>query len=171
MAAEAATADAPETEQAPAAAVPASPQPRAPDKKDAKAKDAKKDGKGKKDSKKKGEDSEDAGAGAGAPSIAAHPRAARGVARAKGWGGLAGFALGGYLSLPSNTLAGAGERALLAGVVCYVVAWAGAVFVWRRLVMLELKAREQQLLAPAKAKGARRELPPASAERPAARAS
>jgi hypothetical protein len=45
------------------------------------------------------------------------------------------------------------------------------VFVWRRLVILELTAREQQLLAPAKANGARRELPPASAERPAARAS
>jgi len=45
------------------------------------------------------------------PSVAGHPRAARGVARAKGWGGLLGFVVGGYLSLPTNTLAGAGLRA------------------------------------------------------------
>ena len=77
------------------------------------------------------------------PNVAAHPRAARAVARAKSWGGLVGFLLGGYLSLPTNTLAGAGLRALVAGVVCYVVAWGGAVFLWRRLVMLEIKAREQ----------------------------
>jgi hypothetical protein len=82
----------------------------------------------------------------GGPSVAAHPRAARQVARAKGWGGLGGFLLGGYLSLPTSTLASAGLRALVAGVVCYVAAWAGAVFLWRRLVMLELKGREQQLM-------------------------
>jgi hypothetical protein len=81
------------------------------------------------------------GEDAGAPNIAAHPRATRAIARAKGWGGLLGFLLGGYLSLPTNTIAGAGLRALVAGVVCYVGVWAGAVFVWRRLVMLEIKAR------------------------------
>ena len=66
------------------------------------------------------------------------PRAA--VARAKGWGGLVGFVLGGYLSLPTNTLAAAGVRALMAGVVCYVAAWAGAVFLWRRLVISRSRA-------------------------------
>lgn len=84
------------------------------------------------------------------PSVAAHPRAALHVARAKGWGGLLGFLLGGYLSLPTSTLAGAALRALLAGVACYLVAWAGTVLVWRQLVMLELaRARErtQQQLA------------------------
>jgi|GEM_PF-998269 hypothetical protein len=80
------------------------------------------------------------------PSVAAHPRAARGVARAKGWGGLAGFTLAGYFSLPTGTLAEAALRALIAGCVCYVVAWAGAVFAWRRIVMIEIKGREQQLL-------------------------
>lgn len=92
------------------------------------------------------------------PSVAAHPRAARSVARAKSWGGLAGFMIGGYLSLPTSTLAGAGLRALEAGVVCYVAAWAGAVFIWRRLVILELKGREQKLLAQAQSR-----LPAASA--------
>lgn len=84
------------------------------------------------------------GAEAIGPSVAAHPRAALHVARAKGWAGLLGFLLGGYLSLPTSTLAGAALRALLAGVACYLVAWAGAVFVWRQLVMLEVaRARER----------------------------
>ncbi|HYB22453.1 MAG TPA: PilZ domain-containing protein [Solirubrobacteraceae bacterium] len=77
-------------------------------------------------------------AAASGPSVAAHPRAARHVARAKGWAGLLGFLVAGYLSLPTNTLASAGLRALVAGVVCYLVAWAGAVFVWRELMLLEL---------------------------------
>lgn len=92
----------------------------------------------------KGEQSQEQG-----PSVAGHPRAARAVARAKGWGGLGGFLLGGYLALPTSTLAGAGLRALEAGVVCYVAVWAGAVFLWRRLVILELKGREQKLLTDA----------------------
>jgi hypothetical protein len=152
----------------------ASPEPPAP-KKGAKgeAKDAKKGGKGEKAGKGKGKKDADAAASDGdGPSIAAHPRAVRAVARAKSWGGLAGFVLGGYLSLPTNTLAGAGARALIAGVVCYVAVWAGAVFLWRRLVMLEIKSREQQLAAAvqaAQAARARRELP-APAERQGARA-
>jgi predicted lipid-binding transport protein (Tim44 family) len=83
------------------------------------------------------------------PSVAAHPRAALQVARAKGWGGLVGFLLGGYLSLPTNTLVDAGIRALVAGAVCYVVTWAAALFVWRRLVVIEIKRREQELLVAA----------------------
>lgn len=79
-------------------------------------------------------------------SIAAHPRAARAVAKAKGWGGLVGFIVGGYLALPTNTLAGTGLHALIAGVACYVIVWAGAVFLWRHLVVAELRTRQQQLL-------------------------
>jgi hypothetical protein len=132
----------------PVAAPPATP----PAEPAAAAADGKKDAKAKKGAKaeegKKGKGAKDAGqSGGGAPSIAAHPRAARGVATAKAWGAVAGFALGGYLSLPTHTLADAGMRALLAGVICWVAAWAGAVFVWRRLVILEIKGREQQLLA------------------------
>jgi len=163
MAADTATEDAP---------VVASPEPPAPEKGakgDAKAKDAKKGGKDAKAEKGKGKKgASEAEGDADGPSVAAHPRAARAVARAKSWGGLVGFLLGGYLSLPTNTLAGAGLRALVAGVVCYVVVWAGAVFVWRRLVMLEIKSREQQLATAVQAARARRELP-APAERPGAR--
>jgi hypothetical protein len=161
--------------EAPAAPVAASPEPREPAKAPAaKAKGAskgdkadKKGGKGKGDKKAaKGEELD-----AGAPSVAAHPRAARAVARAKGWGGLAGFVLGGYLSLPTNTLAGAGLRALIAGIVCYVAAWAGAVFLWRYLVILEIKGREQQIATAVQAARAPRELPPGRGERPTAKAS
>jgi len=108
-------------------------------------------GKGKKDGKKdakKKSPAEDAGEG---PSLAGHPRAVRSVARAKSWGGLAGFLFAGYVSLPTSTIVEAGVRALAAGVVCYVATWAGAVFVWRRLVILEIKAREQQLITAARA--------------------
>ncbi len=154
--------------------VAASPEPRAPEKKGA-AKAEKKGGKAdKKDKKDKGDkkgkgDGEDEQLDGGAPSIAAYPRAARSVALVKGWGGLAGFVLGGYLSLPTNTLAGAGLRALVAGIVCYVVAWGGAVFVWRRLVMIELRSREHQLAVTVHAARTRRELPAPGAERSAAR--
>jgi hypothetical protein len=95
-----------------------------------------------KDSKR----SKDAAAKSDGPSVAAHPRAAHAVASAKGWGGLAGFLIAGYFSLPTSTLADAALRALVAGSVCYIAAWAAAVFIWRRLVMLEIKGREQQLL-------------------------
>ncbi len=78
-------------------------------------------------------------------SLAAHPRAARRVAEAKAWGGLAGFVIGGYLALANHTLADAAFRALLTGIVCYVVVWGAAVFVWRRLVVAELREAEQAL--------------------------
>jgi predicted lipid-binding transport protein (Tim44 family) len=83
----------------------------------------------------------------GAPNVAAHPRASRRVAESKAWGGLAGFALGGYLSLAHHTLAEAIFRGLLTGIVCYVVVWAAAVFLWRRLVIAELSQAEQALIA------------------------
>ena len=119
----------------------------------AKARESKgKDAKSKGAEGKKGKDEKAASAeDSGSPSVAAHPRAARTVAQAKGWGGLAGFFIAGYLSLPTGTLAQAGLRALIAGSICYVAAWAGAVFVWRRLVIVELKGREQALLADAQA--------------------
>lgn len=132
-----------------------------------------KKGKGEKKKGKKGKKGEDDDAeedtGEGGPSIAAHPRAARAVARAKSWGGLIGFVLGGYLSLPTNTVAAAGLRALIAGVVCYVAVWAAAVFLWRRLVMLEIKGREQQLQSASEAAAKRRQLPAPPAERSGAR--
>jgi hypothetical protein len=158
---------APPTEAAPAPTPARVPKP--PKEKAAKGKEGKGEKKGKK-GKKGGDEEPDEDAGEGGPSVAAHPRAARAVARAKSWGGLIGFVLGGYLSLPTNTLAASGLRALIAGVVCYVATWAGAVFLWRRLVILEIKGREQQLHTAVQAANARRQLPAPPAERPGARA-
>lgn len=112
-----------------------------------------KEKKGKEGKEKKGKGKKDKGAEVlpDGPSIAGHPRAVRSVARAKSWGALLGFVLGGYLSLPTHTLADAGLRALIAGAALYVGAWAVAVFVWRRLVIIEIKAREQQLITVAEA--------------------
>jgi hypothetical protein len=110
------------------------------------AKAPKQKGKGK-ESKSKPNRGKAAAAGEGSGlSIAAHPRAARAVGRAKSWGGLVGFLVGGYLSLPTNTLAGTGLHALIAGVACYVTVWAGAVFLWRHLVVAELRTRQHELL-------------------------
>ena len=96
---------------------------------------------------RKGKPKDEGEQGAGdAPSVAGHPRAARSVARAKSWGALGGFLLGGYLSLPTHTLAAAGFRAIAAGLVCWVVVWAGALFFWRRMVVLEIRAREEELV-------------------------
>ncbi len=138
----------PAASEAPVAAPPTTPQKPADKQVKGKDKESKnKDAKGKKGKGEKAPTAEDSGA----PSVAAHPRAARAVAQAKGWGGLAGFFIAGYLSLPTGTLAQTGLRALIAGSVCYVAAWAGAVFVWRRLVIVEIKGREQTLLADAQA--------------------
>jgi hypothetical protein len=75
------------------------------------------------------------------PSVAAHPRARYHVRRAKGWGGLAGFALAAYFSYKAGVpTADLGLRALVAGIVGYMLAWACAVTVWRQLVLAELRA-------------------------------
>lgn len=89
--------------------------------------------------KKKGGDG--ASSAAGAPSVANHPRARFQVRRAKGWGGIAGFAIAAYLGYQAGIPTfDVGERALAAGVVGYMLAWACAVTVWRHLVLAELKA-------------------------------
>ena len=71
---------------------------------------------------------------------AASPRPSPGAA-------LVGFLLGGYLSLPTHSAFEAALRALVAGVVCYVVVWTAAVFLWRRLVVAELRHAQHELLA------------------------
>jgi hypothetical protein len=98
-------------------------------------------------SKSKGKASKASAEGsAGGMRLAGHPRAVRRVAQAKSWGGLAGFLLGGYLSLPTHTPLDAAFRALVAGIVCYVVVWGAAVFLWRRLLVAELRHAEHELL-------------------------
>jgi len=113
-------------------------------------------GKGKKGKKGKG-------SAAGAPSIAAHPRASYQVRRAKGWGGIIGFALAAYFSYKAGVpTADLGMRALIAGIVGYMLAWACAVTVWRHLVLAELRAAVEGATG-----GADPDLIPARAPEPA----
>ncbi len=70
------------------------------------------------------------------PSLAT--RAASHVRWAKGWGGLAAFALVAYLSWRAGMSAfDAGARALGAGVVGFLAAWAASLYVCRVLVEAE----------------------------------
>jgi hypothetical protein len=109
----------------------------------------------KKDKKKKKDKDGASGAatkaseGSIAPSVANHPRASYQVRRAKGWGGIAGFAIAGYLSYKAGVPTfDVGLRALVAGIVGYMLAWMCAVTVWRHLVLAELRAAVERTQAP-----------------------
>ena len=127
------------------------------DKTDAKVADKK----GKKG--KKGKGGADASSG---PSVAAHPRASYQVRKAKGLGGMAGFGIAAYLSykagVPTFDL---GLRAIIAGMVGYMLAWACAVTVWRQLVVAEMRAAVERAapanpdMIPARADAARNAAP------------
>jgi hypothetical protein len=94
-------------------------------------------------------------AAAGMPSVANHPRAGAQVARAKAWGGLGGFLLVALLSWRAGApMADTLLRALAAGVVGYVATWAGAILVWRHLVVAELRAVRSHRAAEAAARRA-----------------
>jgi hypothetical protein len=102
----------------------------------------------KKSKKKKGKDAS-AAPGAHGPSVANHPRARYQVRRAKGWSGIAGFAIAGYLSYKAGVPTfDVGVRALVAGIVAYMLAWMCAVTVWRHLVQAELRAALELSQAP-----------------------
>lgn len=110
--------------------------------KQAKGKPAKdKKGKGKAAGKKGGGGETQAEVTSAGPSVAAHPRAGDQVRRAKGWGGLASFAIAAYLSIQAGVPTyEVGIRALIAGLAGYLLAWACSVTVWRHLVLAEMRA-------------------------------
>ena len=74
-------------------------------------------------------------------SVAGHPRAAYSIRRAKGFGGLLGLLLVGWLSWRAGVLpVDAAIRALIGGITGYVACWMIAVQVWRHLVVAEARA-------------------------------
>lgn len=79
-------------------------------------------------------------------SIATHPRARASVRRIKAWVGLAGFAIAALLSARASVpLIQIGERALIAGVVGYLVAWWISLLVWRQLMIAEQRAAVEEI--------------------------
>jgi len=96
-----------------------------------------------KEAKKKG----DAGDGQPVVRLAAHPRAQQQIATAKSWGGLIGFVLVGWLSYRAGVPAfEAGLRALGGGLGMYLLAWLGAVAIWREIAVAEVE-RARRMLA------------------------
>ena len=70
-----------------------------------------------------------------------HPRARDGIRRAKGGSGLGAFVLVLLLSIRAGLTPDAAlGRALPAGVLAYLFAWAAAVTVWRQIALAELEA-------------------------------
>ena len=79
---------------------------------------------------------------AGDVKLSAHPRAARAIPRIKSYGGIAGFALMAWLSHRSGTdFVHLALRALIGGLAAYVVTWAAAVYIWRQIVIAEIRAK------------------------------
>jgi hypothetical protein len=79
-----------------------------------------------------------------AVSVAAHPRARASIRRVRGWSAFAAFGLVLWLSLGSHVPAQeAVVRAIAAGLVANLAAWACAVAVWRQLVVAELRVAEE----------------------------
>jgi hypothetical protein len=79
-------------------------------------------------------------------SISAHPRAAYSIRRMKGFGGLIGLLLVGWLSYRAGALpVDAALRALAGGIVGYVACWMIAVQVWRHLVIAEARAAAERV--------------------------
>ena len=90
------------------------------------------------------------GAGASAApagiSVAAHPRSASAVRRAKGLGGLLGTLLAMLIALRAGLpLFDAMLRGLAGGIAGYIVLWAAAVAVARQLVIAEVRTRYAEL--------------------------
>jgi hypothetical protein len=91
--------------------------------------------------------------------LSAHPKARRQIGMAKGWGGLIAFLLVLKLSRGSAALPwpDAIERACVAGVVGYVIAWAIAQTVWRHIAIAELEQLRTKLIQMAEAQALERE--------------
>lgn len=78
--------------------------------------------------------------------LSAHPRASRHIATAKGWGGLIGFGVVFLLSMRAHMSPfESGLHALAGGIGLYLLAWAGAVAVWREVAVAEVARARRRL--------------------------
>ena len=78
--------------------------------------------------------------------LSAHPRATRHIAAAKGWGGIAGFAIVLFFSIQGGTPPpDAMLRGLIGGIGFSMLGWAAAVAVWRQLAVAEVHAARKRM--------------------------
>jgi hypothetical protein len=118
--------------------------------------------------KKKKDDAAAAPAGPAGIRLAAHPRARRHIAIAKGWGGLIAFvvvlklARGAGLPWPDAI-----ERGVLGGIVGYLAAWLIVQTVWRHIALAELEDLRRRLVTKAQDQAAAREAAAAEAQQAA----
>ena len=97
---------------------------------------------------KKAKDDKAAAKGDAEPRVrlSAHPRARRHIAAAKGWSGIAGFAVVLFFSIQGGTPpADAVLRALIGGIGFSMLGWAAAVAVWRQLAVAEVHAARKKM--------------------------
>jgi hypothetical protein len=81
----------------------------------------------------------------GKPKISEHPIASRQVARARAWAALIGFIVAFWLSRRAGLpFPESGARAIVAGIVCRLLAWAALVSLWRQLIPAEIEARRRR---------------------------
>lgn len=79
-------------------------------------------------------------------SIATHPRARTSVRRVKAWFGLGGFVLAALLSIEASVpFIQVGERALITGIVGYLVGWWLSMLAWRHLMLAEQRAAVEEI--------------------------
>lgn len=80
--------------------------------------------------------------------LSSHPRARRDIAFAKGWGGIAGFAIVALLSHRAGVpLAGLLLRSTLAGIAGSLFCGGLAILVWRQLALAQIEGLRRQLIA------------------------
>jgi hypothetical protein len=95
-----------------------------------------------KSGKKRGKDPEEAPYS----SIATHPQARVAVRKTKGWVGLAAFVITALLSFKAAVpVFQTGERALIAGVVGYLLAWWFSLVIWRHWMLAEQHAAVEEI--------------------------
>jgi hypothetical protein len=79
-------------------------------------------------------------------SIATHPQARAAVRKTKAWVGLVAFVLAAVLSLKASVpMFQSFERALVAGVAGYLLAWWASMVVWRHLMLAEQRAAVDEI--------------------------
>jgi hypothetical protein len=79
------------------------------------------------------------------PKISQHPVAARQIARVRAWAALIGFAVAFWLSRRAGMpFPESGARAIAAGIVCRLLAWAAMVSLWRQLIPAQIAERRRR---------------------------